>query len=240
MTLNTFGTREEAIAVLARYFVQTAQDAIREDGFFSVALSGGSSPRALYEMLAGSQFRDKVIWNRICFFFGDERYVPATDATSNYGMAKASLLDPLSIAQEQIFRVDTSLPPEDAADNYQQRLFDFFKTEEPRFDLVLLGLGDNAHTASLFPGTSILQETKPGVSAVWVEAKQTWRISFNAPLINEARHIAFLVFGPEKAAAMQHVFSGDNNANLYPAQLIRKEHTAWFTDEAATALLPAS
>ncbi|WP_118951969.1 6-phosphogluconolactonase [Taibaiella helva] len=234
MTLNIFDTQQEALEMLARYFVQLANEAIEDRDRFTVALSGGHTPEALYILLAGD-YRQKVsAWNKVYFFFGDERYVPHTDAASNYRMAKATLLDPLNIPADHIFPVDTTLTPEAAALAYQQQIDDFFLSHEIRMDLILLGLGDNAHTASLFPYTDVLNETDAGVSAVWT-GDSGWRITLNAPLINQARNIAFLVFGEEKAEAMQHTFSKEINTAHYPAQLIRKERIAWFTDKSAAA-----
>lgn len=238
MTLNIFDTRDEALTVLAKYFIQIANEAIEDHDRFSVALSGGHTPRKLYELLATDAYREKIRdWSKIYFFFGDERYVPHTDPASNYRMAKESLFDPLDIAASQVFPVDTSLPPHEAAATYQEQMEDFHIVREIRFDLILLGLGDNAHTASLFPHTEVLQDNIPGVKAVWVKENESWRITFNAPMINNAKHIAFLVFGKEKATAMQHVFSDSINIDLYPAQLIRKKRIAWFTDTEATTLL---
>lgn len=237
MTLNIYPSQDEAIEVLARYFVQLANEATEDRDRFIVALSGGHSPRKLYTLLAGP-YRDKVKdWNKIFFFFGDERYVSHTDAESNYRMVKESLLDPLGIDLAHVFPIPTTLPPLLAAADYQAWLDDFFLNSEIRLDLVLLGLGDNAHTASLFPHTPVLKDTAPGVKAVQPEAADTWRITINAPLINQARNIAFLVFGADKADAMQHTFSKESNPDLYPAQLIRKDRIAWFTDKAAAALI---
>lgn len=239
MTLNIFANREEAIAVLARYFVQMATEAMEENGRFTVALSGGSSPQALYRMLA-AQFRDKLDWSKVYFFFGDERHVPRHDPDSNYGMVRETLLEPLAISPGQVFPVDTTLEPAMAARRYQDLITGFFLTETPRFDLVLLGLGDQGQVASLYPGAPVLEAGHPGVEAVPAPGSQAWHISFTAPLINEARHIAFLVFGDRKAVAMQQAFDSTARPLSSPVQLIRKEHTAWFTDKAATALLTSS
>ncbi|WP_118975084.1 6-phosphogluconolactonase [Taibaiella koreensis] len=238
MTLNIFDTRQEALDMLARYFVQLANDAIEERNRFTVALAGGHTPEALYGLLAGV-YRQKVSdWQKVYFFFGDERYVPHTAPESNYRMAQVSLLEPLSIPGNHAFPVNTALAPEAAARAYQQQMDDFFLSHEIRFDLILLGLGDNAHTASLFPYTEVLKDTQAGVKAVWTGDASGWRITLNAPLINQARNIAFLVFGAEKAAAMQHTFNPVPDSDQYPAQLIRKERIAWFTDKDAAALIP--
>jgi len=241
MTLNIYKNPEEAIHLLAQYFVQLGADCIAEHGLFSVAFSGGHSPQRLYELLAGPGFREKLDWTKVYCFFGDERYVPPDHPDSNYRMTRESLLKPLQVPQENIFPVDTSLSPEAAAADYEEKLIRFFRNGDIKLDLALMGLGDNAHTASLFPHTAVLADTEPAVKAVLQhDAVQPWRITLNAPLLNNAGRIAFLVFGKDKAPALQKVLSkdpADRNPDLYPAQLIRSERTAWFTDTEAAALV---
>jgi 6-phosphogluconolactonase len=240
MTLNTFETKEEAASVLARYFVQLAKEAIEENGRFTVALSGGFTPQRLHEMLASPPFRDELDWDKVYFFFGDERYVPHTDKDSNYRMANETLLKPLAIPVDHIFPVNTTLSPLEAAEDYEQKLNTFFNNNDIKLDLIFLGMGDNAHTASLFPYTAVLHDETPGVRAVELPEQKTWRITFNAPLINNAIRIAFLVIGKEKSEAVKHVLSNDPEdivIDLYPAQLIRNERVAWFIDDEAASLL---
>ncbi|HLL42556.1 MAG TPA: 6-phosphogluconolactonase, partial [Segetibacter sp.] len=150
MNLNVFKSEHEVLQRLAEFFITVAQQSISANGRFSVALSGGSSPKKLYELLA-FDYKNKLEWNKVYFFFGDERYVSHTDPNSNYLMVKKALFDPLVISETQIFPVDTSVEPKVAAEKYTEVIRDFFKKEEMSFDLVLLGLGDNSHTASLFP-----------------------------------------------------------------------------------------
>jgi 6-phosphogluconolactonase len=240
MTFNVFENKEEAINVLARYFIQLGNDAIAEKGIFTVALSGGLTPQRLHYVLSTSPFRDELEWKRVYFFFGDERYVPCTDKDSNYRMANETLFQPLGIQPHRIFKIDTTLSPEAAARDYEQTLKKFFINDEKvRFDLILLGMGDNAHTASLFPYSDILHDVEPAVRAVELPEEKTWRITLNAPMINNAARIAFLVIGPGKAEAVKHVISPSLEeivVDLYPAQLIRNERVAWFTDKEAAAL----
>ena len=238
MQLNIFNSADEVLAALAAHFVKIADAAIAERGKFSVALSGGSSPKKLYELLASS-YADKVEWGKVYFFFGDERNVPQTDPDSNFLMAKKALFDPLNIDPSQIFPVDTSLSPAEAAEKYVEEIEQFFDEEELSFDLVLLGLGDNSHTASLFPYTPVLHDRIPGVAAVFLEDQQVYRITLNAPLINEARHIAFLVYGEGKAIAVHHVLEDDEDIENYPAQLIEPivGEAQWFLDKPAAAML---
>lgn len=238
MKVNIFKNPEETLEKLAEYFVTIAQQSIADHEKFSVALSGGSSPKKLYEILA-SGYKDKIDWNKIYFFFGDERYVPKTDPDSNYLMAKKALFDPLGISEKQIFSVDTSAEPEIAAQKYTDVLNNFFEKEEIRFDLVLLGLGDNSHTASLFPHTHVLYDKMPSVKEVFLKDQNVYRITLNAPLINQAHHIAFLVYGEGKAVAVQHILEDDKDINDYPAQLINPVNgdLQWFLDNAAATEL---
>jgi len=240
MKLNIYNTEDEVLTGLADHFVTLATEAINKKSRFTVALSGGSSPKKLYELLASSDFKNKVDWANVCFFFGDERYVPKTDKDSNYLMVKTALFDVLdTINHSNIFAVDTSLSPEGAAEDYTGVIADFFGDNPQHFDLILLGLGDNSHTASLFPHTPVLYDTSASVKEVFLEDQQTYRITFTAPLINEAHHIAFLVFGAGKAEAAHHVLEDARNIEEYPAQLITPTHgdVKWFLDTAAAEML---
>ena len=239
MKLNIFNSPENVLVNLATYFVTLAEKAIADNGKFSVALSGGSSPKKLYELLASDDFKNKVDWENVYFFFGDERYVPQDDKNSNYLMAKTALFDPLQIDDSNVFAVDTSLNPEEAAAEYKKAIDLFFDEESLEFDLVLLGLGDNSHTASLFPHTPVLHEVDATVKEVFLEDQQVFRITFTAPLINQAHNIAFLVYGEGKAIAVHHVLEDAKDIENYPAQLIAAEHgdLRWYLDEPAAGLI---
>src|SRR3982751_1252018 len=147
MQLNIFTTADEVLTALATYFIEVANEAITARGKFTISLSGGSSPKKLYELLASPALKDQLNWEKVYFFFGDERYVPHTDPESNYLMAQKAIFDTLEIDRTNIFPVDTSLNPDDAAKKYWEDIEQFFDDEELAFDLVLLGLGDDAHTA---------------------------------------------------------------------------------------------
>jgi len=238
MSLNIFNTEEEVLEALASHFVTVANESISARGKFSVALSGGNSPKKLYELLA-STYHDQVDWEKVYFFFGDERNVPQTDKDSNYLMAKNALFIPLMIDSDHVFPVDTSLGPADAAAKYEGEIEEFFDEDEMSFDLILLGLGDNSHTASLFPYTPVLHDRTPCVKEVFLPDQQVYRITLNAPMINEARHIAFLVYGEGKAIAVHHVLEDSEDIEAYPAQLIEPiiGEIQWFLDEAAASML---
>ncbi len=235
--LNIFPAEAEVLARLADYFIQAGQEAILAKDRFSVALSGGSSPKKLYQLLASPDYRDQLDWTKVDFFFGDERNVPQTDKDSNYLMAKTALFDPLNISHQNIYAVNTSSGPEGASKEYSIAVLNYFKGANQEFDLILLGLGDNSHTASLFPHTRVLHERTASVKEVYLADQNVFRITMTAPLINQARNIAFLVYGEAKAVAVHHVLEDETNIEEYPAQLIRKEGVQWFLDEAAASQL---
>lgn len=222
---------------LAQYVVDVANQAIATKGRFDFVLTGGSSPKALYQLLS-TTYAHKINWDKAYFFFGDERTVPATHKDYNGLMAKENLFDNLNIPQQHIFYIDTTLAPNDAAKAYKARLDAHFNAPIV-FDMVLLGMGDDAHTASIFPGTDLVNHTAATVASVFVQKLDTYRISLTAPLINQAKHIAFITFGANKAEALKNVFGQNKDVNQYPAQLIAPQNgtLAWFTDEAAAALI---
>lgn len=235
MDLHIFQTADEVLCALADYFVERAAQAIARRGRFAVALSGGSSPKKLYELLASPAYRERVQWEQVYFFFGDERNVPQISPDSNYLMAKKALFDPLGVRPSQVFDIDTELKPAEAAAQYCVDIEEFFGEKKAKFDLVLLGLGDNAHTASLFPHTPVLHDKTVGVKEVWLPEQQVFRITLTAPLINQARAVAFLVYGEGKAEAVQQILEKDRDIEQYPAQLIEPSNgdLEWFLDEAA-------
>lgn len=225
------------LAGLADFIVSKAKDSIAKQGQFNLALSGGSSPKKLYELLASDAYRGKIEWNKVFFFFGDERYVPLYHKDSNYLMTERAMFEPLGILHEQVFAVNTALPPAEAAHDYEVRMLSHFNNQECRFDLILLGLGDNSHTASLFPYTKVLREKTALVKEIFVDEVNMYRITFTAPLINAAHAIAFLVYGSSKAEAVHHIIEDVRNFEAYPAQLIKPVdgELYWFLDEGAAS-----
>ena len=239
MNLLIYKTIEELTEDLADYIIKIAEVSIEENDRFNFVLTGGSSPKALYHFLA-KECEHRIDWEKVYFFFGDERNVPSNDENYNGLMAKKTLLDPLNIKDDHIFYVDTSLAPEKAAIEYKKAIDTHFKGEDLVFDLILLGMGDDAHTASIFPNTSLVKDEEVNVASVFVEKLNTYRVSFTAPLINKAENIAFLVFGENKAEAIKHVIGDEQkDFDLYPSQLIAPidGKLTFFTDEAATKLL---
>lgn len=221
-------------------FLQIVQSSIQGSGRCTVALSGGTTPRSFYSLLAQ---QPNVPWDKIFFFFGDERHVPPDDPNSNFRMASESLFSLAPVPAEHIFRVPAEIPDADtAAQSYEQTLRQFFNLEEdalPRFDIILLGLGPDGHTASLFPGTAALHEDERLVAANWVEKLKTWRITLTYPVINNAAEILFLVAGAEKQEAVLAVLQGKPDPETYPAQGIRPENgrLVWVVDHAAAGPL---
>ena len=213
--------------------VAVATRAVEDRGTFSIALSGGNTPRPVDELLAREPYRSQIDWGRIQVFFGDERCVPPDSEQSNYRMAREALLSKVPIPQENIHRIRGEIDPHEAAIQYGQLLKDRFA--DCGLDLVLLGMGPDGHTASLFPGTQALHEATHRCVANYVEKLKSWRVTMTAPFINRARAVLFLVSGADKAQALAQVLQGPRDADRLPAQLIRPTGGAltWLLDAAA-------
>lgn len=231
---------QDADAVMraaADRFVARAREATARSGRFTVALAGGSTPRALYRLLAGGPDRGSVSWENVDFFFGDERAVPPDHPDSNYRMARETLFDPIGAVAERVHRMRGELPDlEAAAGAYQAELARVFGVSGPgalpAFDLVLLGLGADAHTASLFPATAALDERGRWVAANEVPVLSTSRLTLTPPVLNAAAEVHFLVTGETKAAAVASVLEGPRDPHRFPAQLVEVPHgmVTWFID----------
>lgn len=237
---------DDAVAVAggaAVSIAERAREAIEARGLFTLALSGGSTPRKVYELLAGEDFRKEMDWTNVHVFFGDERMVPPDHAESNYRMASESLLSHVAIPPENVHRIDGVGDAAANASAYEREMRGLFgDLEWPRLDLVLLGMGDDGHTASLFPGTEALKEQRLWVAPNWVEKLGAWRVTLTVPVINAARHVTFLVTGADKAARLREVLKGERDPSRLPAQLIRPTDGTleWFVDRAAAARLETS
>jgi 6-phosphogluconolactonase len=222
----------------ADFIVDRATEAIAERGRFVIALSGGSTPRPIYARLSSADYRDRIAWGKVHVFFSDERCVPPDDTRSNYRMVCEALLDHVALPADHIHRIQGEIDPAQAALSYEQQLQQLFRTSAlSAFDLICLGLGDNGHTASLFPGTAALREKDRWVVPQYVEVMTSWRVTFTAPLINAARHLAFLVEGATKADILQRVLEGSYQPDVLPAQLIQPVNGElhWLVDAAAAA-----
>jgi 6-phosphogluconolactonase len=233
-------TPQELFEAAAEEVVRAANQAVAQRGRFTLALSGGSTPKNLYTLLA-TNARTSLPWDRTYFFWSDERHVPPSDPESNYRMAEEAMLSKVPVAASNVFRVPTENPDAAAAaEAYEQTLRKFFTVEAgqlPRFDLILLGMGPDGHTASLFPETAALRERSRLVVANWVEKLKTSRITFTLPLLNAARCVAFLVSGTDKASVLHEVLEGNAPGEQYPAKLVRPADgkLIWFLDRAAAS-----
>lgn len=236
-------TPQDLFQAAAEELIHAATEAVEKRGRFTIALSGGSTPRNLYTLLAANA---ALPWDKMFFFWGDERHVPPDDPDSNYRMAQESLLSKVPIPPANIFRVPAENPDAAAvAEAYEQTLRTFFSVaadEVPRFDLILLGMGPDGHTASLFPGTAALQEKSRLVVANWVEKLKSYRITLTLPALNAARCVAFLVSGTDKSTVLHEVLEGDGPGDKYPSKLVRPSagKLIWFVDRGAASDLSAA
>jgi 6-phosphogluconolactonase len=226
--INVAGMNQPEIKVLpdpaavaaeaAERVVRAANEAVALSGKFTIALAGGSTPKALFELLASPAYRDRIDWRSVEVFFGDERTVPPDHADSNYRMARDTLLSKVPIPAENVHRMRGEIDPEEAAKEYGQMLKERFG--DGGLDLILLGMGDDGHTASLFPGTPALRETKHRAVANPVPRLNTTRLTMTAPFINRAREVLLTVTGANKASRLSEVLEGPRDPERLPVQLI--------------------
>ncbi|MCK9376301.1 MAG: 6-phosphogluconolactonase [Syntrophobacterales bacterium] len=238
--IEVYPDLESLSRAAAAFIVAQARQAVAARGRFSLALSGGGTPRRTYELLASPPLAEQAPWDRFHIFWGDERCVPLDNPLSNARLARAAWLDRVPIPPAQIHPLDCSRDPAAASRAYEAELREFFGDQPPRLDLVLLGLGDNGHTASLFPGTPVLEETMRWASEVYLSGQNLYRVTLTAPFLNQARRVAFLVAGGGKAAVVREVLHGPSDPRRLPAQLIQPQTGGlrWFLDLAAAAALP--
>ena len=237
--LHVLPTPEDAAGAATEYIVLLAERCIQARGHFTVALSGGSTPRRLHERLAGEPYASRISWNGWQVFWGDERCVPPDDSDSNYRMAKETLLDRVPISPANIYRMRGETAPQEAAEEYEVTVREVFQAATPSFDLILLGLGEDGHTASLFPGTQALEEKHRLVVANEVPPFGAHRITFTLPLINEAKAVAFLVTDESKSRIVQRVLEPAPTEPVVPAALVRPAAGSvhWFLTKMAARWL---
>ncbi len=251
-TIKFFDSLEELNRFAAEKFGEIARASINSsEGNFTVALSGGSTPKSLYQLLASDEYKNKVDWSKVFFFFGDERNVLPDDTESNFRMAKENLFTTLEISDKNIFRWQTEFKnAEITADNYQSTIRKFYEDNNkaivtindcdcPRFDLILLGMGADGHTASLFPFTEALNEKQKMAAANRIEKFDTTRLTLTFPVINNARNVIFLVRGADKTEALYEVLQGNFQPEKYPAQAVKPDdgNLLWLIDSEAARLL---
>lgn len=237
--VRVFADVNELSLRAAEASVRTINQSVQTNGRSSLVLAGGRTPRTLYHMLS-SQFRDQIPWTKVHVFWGDERYLPPDDPKSNYRMARETLLDHVSCPAGNVHPMPTHLPdPDVAARDYEKTLRTYFSEGWPRFDLVLLGLGDEGHTASLFPGSPALEETKRWVVAVKAPAEPPLRLTLTLPALTRAANVYFLVTGSNKAQALHHIVNESPDPKNYPASGVRLAEGAviWWVDRDAAALV---
>lgn len=249
-SVQTYTDLESLAQAAAEQCITVTQSAIAAQGFATIALAGGSTPRALYQLLATDTYAARVDWANVHLFWGDERTVAPDHADSNYRMVREALLDHVPIPATNVHRLPGEQSPEQAANSYEQELRSFFHLHSaslveyngqlfPPFDLILLGMGDDGHTASLFPHTAALSERKRWVVANHVPQQDTWRLTLTYPLISAANHVTFFVAGAKKATTLQQVLRGPHQPELLPSQLIQPVNgeLVWLVDDAAARAL---
>ena len=246
VTYQVWSSAKEVSMASARLFASHVEQAVATRGIARVAISGGSTPRGMFDLLAdpAKPFAETVPWDKLQLFWVDERCVPPDHPDSNYLMTKESLLSKVGIPESNVFRMEGELDPEEAASRYESTLRNTMKlegAESPLFDLVLLGMGDDGHTASLFPHTEAIHEMSRLVVANHVPQKDTWRISLTWPVINHAAEVAFEIVGLDKAGVLAEVLTGPRDPERLPSQLIRPANgkLLFLLDESAAAKLPA-
>jgi 6-phosphogluconolactonase len=237
--IKVFANGEELNLFAAEKFIEIGSAAIAERGQFTVSLAGGSTPKSLYQLLSSEQFKDKINWKSVFFFFGDERNVAPDSDESNFKMANENLFAPLNIDKDKIYRWETEFQTsEKIADEYEESVKYFFRGF-PKFDLILLGIGADGHTASLFPFSQALSETKKIAVANTVEKLETTRLTLTFPVINNSRNVVFLVKGEDKAETLREVLRGEFKPEKFPAQNVKPAdgELFWLTEGNAARFL---
>jgi 6-phosphogluconolactonase len=223
-----YDNAEEVARAAADAFVACVAGVLADGAVARVALAGGSTPKAMYRLLASPAYRERVEWRRVEIYFGDERCVPPDHPDSNYRMAREALLDHVPLGADRVHRVAGERPPEEAAAQYQQQLV---RLGDKPLDLVLLGMGPDGHTASLFPGTPVLAETRALAAAVYVDKFESWRVTLTAPVLSAAAHVMITTVGAEKADAFAKAMLAP--AGTVPIQLVRATDERWLVDRTA-------
>jgi 6-phosphogluconolactonase len=247
VTYKVFDSPGALSSAAAEHFASQAEAAAASRGIARIAISGGHTPKEAFELLANpaQPFYARMPWERLQIYWVDERCVPPDHADSNYRMTREALLSKVPLTESQIFRMQGELDPEEAASRYESLIRSQFRlegSEIPSFDVVALGMGDDGHTASLFPHTGAIHETSRIVVANRVPQKDTWRITLTWPVINQARDVFFLIAGSDKAAVLKKVLTGPRDVETFPSQLIRPAsgRLSMLLDTAAAAELPAA
>ncbi|HEY4150993.1 MAG TPA: 6-phosphogluconolactonase [Chitinophagaceae bacterium] len=239
MELHIFKDADQLSREAAKWMADCISATLQKQDRFTLVLSGGSTPKKLHMLLAASPYKEQIDWSRLHIFWGDERAVPFEDERNNARMAYDTLLNHVPVAPAHIHVMRTDMDPENSATEYERLLRRYFDETGPTFDLVLLGMGDDGHTLSLFPGTAVVHEETKWATAYFLKAQSMYRITLTAPVVNRSAKVAFLATGPGKAAALKEVIEGDYLPDTYPSQVIDpiEGELHWFVDEAAAARL---
>ena len=241
MQIHTLKDSNQFSHTVAEWIIECIGETLKKQDRFTWVLSGGNTPKALYELLAVTPYREKIEWEKLHLFWGDERAVPFEDARNNAKMTFDTLLNHVPVPASQIHVMRTDISPEQSAMEYEQMLHEYFPgpSLSTSFDLVLLGMGDDGHTLSLFPGTEVVHEEKAWVKAFFLQAQDMYRITLTKSIVNRSAKVAFLTTGDAKSHALKEVLTGDYNPDLYPSQVINPQSGGlyFFTDEAAAKLL---
>lgn len=257
MQLHIFENINELSKTVADWMVERINKTLQQQERFTLVLSGGSTPKKLHELLASEEYKNKIDWCKIHIFWGDERFVPFNDERNNAKMCFDTLLNHVPVPKDQIHIMQTeNITPEASAKAYEDVLKKYFPEAasyeqtgnrqlatgniEQTFDLVILGMGDDGHTLSLFPRkTEVIHEAKRLCTSLWLESQNMYRVTLTHPIVNHAAAIAFLVTGSGKAKALHEVLKGSYNPDLYPSQIIKPSNGElhWFVDETAAQLL---
>jgi 6-phosphogluconolactonase len=252
MQLHIFENINELSKRVADWMIEHINNTLQQQDRFTLVLSGGSTPKKLHELLSSDDYKNESDWSKLHIFWGDERFVPFNDDRSNSKMCFDTLLNNVPVPKEQIHKMQTeNITPEDSAKAYEEVLKKYFpEAASPQlqttnyklqtFDLVLLGMGDDGHTLSLFPGkTEVIHETKKLCTSLWLESQNMYRVTLTHPIVNYSAAVAFLVTGSGKAKALHEVLKGNYNPDVYPSQIVKPTNGElhWFVDEAAASLL---
>ena len=239
MRLNIYNSKEKLSEGLASWIYDLIKSTLQSQEFFTLALSGGETPQMLYKKLASEEYNEKINWKRVHIFWGDERAVPFDDDRNNAKMAFKNLISQVSIPPAQVHKMRVDIEPLFAAKDYENVLQTYFGNTEKSFDLILLGVGDDGHTLSLFPDSAIVEETQHWVNAVYNKKQKMYRITLMPSIVNKASHIAFMVTGENKSEILHRIIEGRYDPSVLPAQSIKPENGElhWFLDEAAAEKL---
>lgn len=237
--MNIYDSKEKLSEGLASWICDLIKSTLQSQEFFTLALSGGETPQMLYKKLASEEYKEKINWKRVHIFWGDERAVPFDDDRNNAKMAFKNLVSHVDIPQAQVHKMRVDIEPLFSAKDYENVLQTYFGNTQKSFDLILLGIGDDGHTLSLFPGSPIIEETEHWVNAVYNEKQKMYRITLMPSIVNKASHIAFMVTGGNKSEILHSIIEGQYEPNILPAQIIKPENGVlhWFLDKEAAEKL---